>query len=126
LILSDCRPGPADLLLVVDSSDSVQFNKSIDFITGLIKQIPIGPNDFQVAMITFSWNATVEFTFDHYADNGTLLGVINNVVKEGGPSYSTPALKLAEQVRFPFLYTYLNDTVLLIFGLERIRYRISL
>nr|XP_022341271.1 fibropellin-1-like isoform X5 [Crassostrea virginica] len=94
----DCRPGPADILFVVDSSDSTNFNQSKDYMIGIIQRLPVGPSDFQVALLTFSWNATLQFTFDQNGSNTTLLKAVDDVMWDGGPTYITQALDLAEQV----------------------------
>ncbi|XP_052713224.1 von Willebrand factor A domain-containing protein 2-like [Crassostrea angulata] len=94
----DCRPGPADIVFVVDSSESADFTRSLDFVSNIIQNLSIGPNDFQIAMITFSWNATLEFAFDEYSNNQSLIDAVNGVAPEYGPTYLTEALTLAEQI----------------------------
>lgn len=82
----------------MDSSESADFNRSLDFVSNIIQNLSIGPNDFQIAMITFSWNATLEFAFDEYSNNQSLIDAVNGVAPEYGPTYLTEALTLAEQV----------------------------
>lgn len=82
----------------MDSSESVDFNRSLEFVTSIIQNLSIGPDDFQVAMVTFSWIATLEFAFDEYISNQSFIDAVNDVTPENGPTYLTKALTLAEQV----------------------------
>lgn len=50
-------------------------------------------------MITFSWNATLEFSFDEYSNDQSLINAIKGVMANLGPTYLAEALNLAEQVR---------------------------
>ena len=75
---------------------------------GIIQRLPVGPSDFQVALLTFSWNATLQFTFDQNGSNTTLLNAVNDVMWDGGPTYITQALDLAEQVNFHYLHAIMN------------------
>ncbi|CAG2204766.1 unnamed protein product [Mytilus edulis] len=47
---TDCRPGPADIVFIIDTSSSLEtnINRSLGFITEFIKRIPIGTDDFQM------------------------------------------------------------------------------
>ena len=69
---------------------------------GIIQRLPVGPSDFQVALLKFSWNATLQFTFDQNGSNKTLLKAVDEVMWDGGPTYITQALDLAEQVNFHY------------------------
>lgn len=101
-ILSDCRPGPADILFLIDSSSSGKntLNKSVDFIEQFLDTLPIGPSDFQIAAITFSNNATLEFDFNDHNDNSSLRNAFRSITNKGHATYTDVALSLARDVMF--------------------------
>lgn len=98
----DCRPGPADILFLIDSSSSGRntLNASIDFIEQFLDMLPIGPDDFLMAAISFSNNATLEFGFNDYHDNTSLRNAFRSITNKGLATYTDIALSLARDVIF--------------------------
>lgn len=96
----DCRPGPADILFIIDTSYStkVVFNKTLNFIDTFLSKLPIGPDDFQMAAITFANNATLEFNFDAYTDNSSLWTAFHSSIPSSLGSHTDKALELARNV----------------------------
>ncbi|XP_063435821.1 collagen alpha-5(VI) chain-like [Mytilus trossulus] len=96
----DCRPGPADIVFVVDTSDSLKngINKSIDFINQFISKVPIGPNDFQIGVITYNFNSTVLFDLDDYTSVSDMNAVLKTVKGEEAATYTAKALQQAREM----------------------------
>ncbi|KAK3083937.1 hypothetical protein FSP39_005650 [Pinctada imbricata] len=94
----DCRPGPVDLLFLVDISTSSQTecDRVRSFVSSLVSQIAIGSDDFQVAVISYSFTATLLWDFTQYSNNITLLSAINNISCAGGATFITPQTKMFE------------------------------
>nr|AQN80778.1 cartilage matrix protein [Pinctada fucata] len=98
--ITDCRPGPVDSLFLVDISTSSQTecDRVRSFVSSLVSQIAIGSDDFQVAVISYSFTATLLWDFTQYSNNITLLSAINNMSCTGGATLTGKALKLAREV----------------------------
>ena len=71
-----------DLNFVVDSSGSIEYagvgnwQKAKDFIANIIRQLIIGPNNVQVAMVLFSTTATWR-DLTRYQDQASLIAAVN-------------------------------------------------
>ncbi|OWF35921.1 collagen alpha-5(VI) chain-like [Mizuhopecten yessoensis] len=96
----DCRPGPADILFIIDASLSTEkhFNDSKATVTAIINKLPIGADDFQIAVMKYSFDATMEFSFSTYTDKADLVSAIDNISPIMGPSYLDKALDKAKEV----------------------------
>ncbi|XP_021341560.1 collagen alpha-5(VI) chain-like [Mizuhopecten yessoensis] len=96
----DCRPGPADILFIIDASFSTEkhFNDSKATVTAVVNKLPIGADDFQIAVIKYSFDATMEFSFSTYTYKADLVFAIDNISPTMGPSYVDKALKKANEV----------------------------
>ncbi|VDI70405.1 Notch, partial [Mytilus galloprovincialis] len=97
---TDCRPGPADIVFVVDTSDSLQkgVNKSVDFIKEFISQVSIGPNDFQIGVITYNFDTTVLFDLDDYTSASDMSSDLNTLRGEKAATYTATALRQAREM----------------------------
>ncbi|KAK3598970.1 hypothetical protein CHS0354_024642 [Potamilus streckersoni] len=96
-----CKVGPADVIFLVDSSisqESENFNKQLNFIKDFVQSVYIGPNYVQVSVITFSFNATVEFDLTSHQDNSSILAAIDNIEYKPGATYTGSALSAARTV----------------------------
>lgn len=95
----DCRPGPADVMFLIDTSFSQKeaINQSVDFMTEFVKQIPIGPNDFQVSLVSFSLHPKTIFNFTTFQSNSSLLNALSLIESESGPTKTSDALQYASQ-----------------------------
>ena len=66
-VISTCQPMPADVLFVLDSSISqteAQFRKQLEFVETFINATTLGPDNFTVGVITFSFDAYYEIELD--------------------------------------------------------------
>ena len=97
---TDCRPGPADIVFIVDTSSSLETsaNRSLDFITEFIKRIPIGPDDFQVGVITYDFEANVLFDLDDHNTSLSMIAELQRIKGEDSATYTLPALQKAKEV----------------------------
>lgn len=73
--------------------------KTIKFISEFVKQIPIGPNDFQVAVASFTFYPKMIFDFKTYQSNSSLLNALSLIKAKNGPTITSDALQYASQVR---------------------------
>ena len=98
--ISDCHPGPADVVFLIDSSQSniAEFNKSRDSVIKVIEKLPIHPDDFRVSVVTFASDVIVEFLFTDFTSNETLINAIDNIVPSSGATFTTAALEKAQEV----------------------------
>ncbi|CAC5366078.1 unnamed protein product [Mytilus coruscus] len=97
---TDCRPGPADIVFIVDTSSSLitNVNKSLDFITEFIKRIPIGPDDFQVGVITYNFETNVLFDLDDHNTTSGMIVKLQHIKGEDAATYTLPALEKAKEM----------------------------
>ncbi|XP_021341563.1 collagen alpha-5(VI) chain-like [Mizuhopecten yessoensis] len=96
----DCRPGPADILFIIDASFCTEkhFNDSKATVTAIVNKLPIGADDFQIAVMKYSFDATMEFYFSTYTDKSDLISAIDNISPTMGPSYLDKALDKTKEV----------------------------
>lgn len=98
--MSDCRPGPADVIFVLDTSGSTSgnINRSIGYIDQFVRRIPIGPDDFQVGLITYNFEPTVIFDLDDFNTSESIINAIQVLTDEDGATYTDLALQEAYKV----------------------------
>ena len=98
--ISDCRPGPADVMFLVDTSlsQSEAFNRTVDYMTRLVSQIPIGPDDFQIALVSYTFDPKLVFNFTTHLSNSSLVDALSLIKSERGPTMTSKALLYASQV----------------------------
>jgi len=68
-----------DLNFIVDSSGSVgrkNWHKCLQFVADVVRELAIGPNQVQVALVLFSRKATVEWGLTRYRDKESLIKAI--------------------------------------------------
>ena len=69
------------------------------------RQLPVGPEDFQVAVVTYSADAELAWDFVSYTSNDTLIEALGGLNCSGGATMTDKALKLAWEVNtFVFIY----------------------
>ncbi|XP_033748483.1 protein eyes shut homolog [Pecten maximus] len=98
--IKDCRPGPADIVIILDASSSANtvFNASKAFIASFVKGLSIDAGEFRIALLTYSLDAHLEFGFSAYLNKTTLLAAIDNVSSSSGPSHLHTALTKAREI----------------------------
>ncbi|KAJ8312063.1 hypothetical protein KUTeg_009436 [Tegillarca granosa] len=96
----DCRPGPADILFIIDISHSSKsvFNKTLNFVDTFLRRLPIGQDDFQMAALAFSNAAELIFDFDDYSDISSLRNAFHSMNMSLLTTYTNKALDLARNV----------------------------
>lgn len=75
---SDC--GPLDLAIMLDSSGSVGANgwrAMLNFVKDLVREIPIGPSDNLLAVVSFGNEATLHFNLPHYMNRNDMLNALD-------------------------------------------------
>ncbi|KAK3611595.1 hypothetical protein CHS0354_018288 [Potamilus streckersoni] len=115
--LERCKMGPGDVVFLVDSSVSQgkdNFSKQLDFIKEFVKSIYIGQTFFRVSVITFSFNARVEFNLTKYLDNYTLLDAIDRIHYNPGVTNTGRALRAAREEVFPSNRTDVTKRVIIL------------
>ncbi|CAC5393862.1 unnamed protein product [Mytilus coruscus] len=97
----DCRPGPADILFMVDASESTEghLNRTIDIMTYIVSKLPIGPKDFQIALMKYSYNPTLVFNFAQHSNVQSMISRFKDINFSNGPTYTGKALQKADEVR---------------------------
>ncbi|KAK3583656.1 hypothetical protein CHS0354_021394 [Potamilus streckersoni] len=101
LVSGICHPQPADMIFLLDSSISQteeNFKKQLDFVSNFTDHVLIGPNDTQVSIITFSFEAYLEFDVSRYNNNATLKAAIQSVQFKPGITRTDKALQKAKEV----------------------------
>ena len=94
MFVADCF---LDLNFVVDSSGSINegpgnWNITLQFVSNVVRQFTIGPNNVQVAFVLFSDVATVEWGLTQYSDLASLIDAIRNVRYIGSATNLNDAL----------------------------------
>lgn len=96
----------SDIVLVIDTSDSVDGSdliEAIDFIYNVTKWLTIGSQDIQVAVVTYASDVTEQFDLDDYVTNVTLLDAIERLkskLRTGGGTYTFDALTYVKTTSF--------------------------
>ena len=67
------------------------------------RQLPVGPDDFQIAVVTYSTEAELAWDFVSYTSNHTLIDAIGGLNCSGGATMTDKAIKLAWEVN---IYMY--------------------
>ena len=63
-----------------------------------LRKVPIGPNDFQIGVITYNFKPVILFDLDDHSNMSGILADLQTVKGEDAPTYTTPALQKAKQV----------------------------
>ena len=90
-----CHPIPADVIFLLDSSISMteeQFQKQLDFVANFTSHVTVGPDDFQIGVVTFSFKAHVEFYLNNYTDNADVQSAIKGITYKPGATFTNKAL----------------------------------
>lgn len=96
----DCRPGPVDVVFVVDTSGSVanDVNKSTDFIEGFVRNVSIGLDNFQVGVITYNVEPTVLFDLDDHTTEVGIIAALQTIRGHDAVTFTAPALSKAAEM----------------------------
>ena len=92
---TECQTRGIDLIFVLDSSGSVgstNFQNVKNFVSNLVSQLEIGPDNTQVGVINFATSVRIEFHLNRYQDSSSLLQAIANIPYTGGNTNTGTAL----------------------------------
>ncbi|XP_060067325.1 collagen alpha-4(VI) chain-like [Ylistrum balloti] len=93
-----CNKTVADVLFLVDSSNSVngtRFETEKNFTAQVIKQFNIGPDDVQIAYLTFETFVHPQFGFNTYNNSADVLEAVFATNYTPGNTYTNLALQYA-------------------------------
>lgn len=95
LDLSECGQKPADIVFVLDSSDSEgpeNFQKELDFVYRFAVQFKIGPQNVQFSLVAFSSDVQNQFHFNTYHSRHQVFFAIRNTSYIGTGTNTSKAL----------------------------------
>ncbi|KAK3726724.1 hypothetical protein RRG08_017031 [Elysia crispata] len=101
--LSDCQGRAVDIVIVVDSSNSVgvdNFHKIQTFLVSLVDSLDTGPATTRVGIIIFSDDATMVVRLEDTTNKTNLKSAILNIQYTGGGTNTAAALKLLSSTVF--------------------------
>ncbi|XP_063416957.1 collagen alpha-5(VI) chain-like [Mytilus trossulus] len=98
--IPDCRPGPADILLIVDTSTSTEghLNRTIEIMTYIVKRLPIGSEDFQIALMKYNYHPSLVFNFVQYTSVQSITSAFYDIHNSNGPTNTGEALQKADEI----------------------------
>uniref|UniRef100_A0A914W4M6 VWFA domain-containing protein n=1 Tax=Plectus sambesii TaxID=2011161 RepID=A0A914W4M6_9BILA len=92
---------PVDVLLVVDNSGSigmVNFEKVKNFLESLLDGVDISPGRSRVAMVVYSSEPTLHFSFEKYYSNKAVRAAVKRMPYQGTSTFLAKALSFAAGV----------------------------
>ena len=101
--LTECGQQPADILFVLDSSDSEgpdNFQTMLTFVKNFALQFPIGPNNVQFSIVTFSSDVAPQFYFNTYNSRHGVIRAIQRTNYLGTGTNTSAALNFARTESF--------------------------
>lgn len=104
-----CQPKPSDIVFVLDSSVSMtetDFRKQLDFISQFVDRLAIGQRDFQMSVITFSFESKIEFYLGEHDTNVSMKQALDAVEYRPGATLTHKGL---ESVKDVLLYEMRNS-----------------
>ncbi|XP_033733474.1 collagen alpha-1(XII) chain-like [Pecten maximus] len=99
----ECGPKPADIVFVLDSSESEKqenFTKQINFVYNFAKRFEISPKNVQFSTVTFSSAVRNDFYLNTYHRRNEVLHAIQNLQYMGAGTNTSLALKFVRQNSF--------------------------
>ena len=94
-LLTGCETRGIDLIFVLDSSGSVgssNFQNVRNFVSNLVSQLEIGPDNTQVGLLNFASSPRIEFHLNTHQDNSSLVRAIANIPYTSGGTNTAAAL----------------------------------
>lgn len=80
------------------SQTAEQFEKQLDFVLQFINHVNISEEEFQISIVTFSFEAKVEVNFNQSTDKESLRDLINKIAFRPGATYTNKGLNAALEV----------------------------
>ena len=103
ICIAECGQKPADILFVLDSSDSEgpdNFQTMLTFVRNFALQFPIGPQNVQFSVVTFSSDISPQFYFNTYQTRNQVIHAIRGTKYLGTGTNTSEALKFAREESF--------------------------
>ncbi|KAL8619706.1 hypothetical protein ACOMHN_025792 [Nucella lapillus] len=98
-----CGTKPADIVFLMDSSSSEatrDFSRMKEFVSNFSQQFQLGPQNVQIAAVSFSTTAHVAFYLNTFASQATLQNGIARISYYGGNTHTDLALSAARNAVF--------------------------
>ena len=95
LIVADCGGKPADVVFVLDSSNSIwklDFERQLDFVQSTVQLFTVRPDHTRVSVLTFSDGVTDQFPLKRHRDRPSVLAAIAGINRTLGDTYTGKAL----------------------------------
>uniref|UniRef100_A0AAN0N8N9 Collagen alpha-4 like protein n=1 Tax=Dugesia japonica TaxID=6161 RepID=A0AAN0N8N9_DUGJA len=112
-----CKRTKLDLVVVLDSSASISnedYDSAKRFIAKIFGKLELGPNKGRVAMISFSNDPRLDFSFEDYYDNKKLDLKLRNLERFGGLTGIGKALQEVQSKLMPKQRSKVPFNILLI------------
>lgn len=103
MLFTECGQKPADILFVLDSSDSEgpdNFQTMLTFVKNFALQFPIGPRNVQFSVVTFSSDVAPQFYFNTYHTRHEVIRAIQSTSYLGTGTNTSAALQFAREESF--------------------------
>uniref|UniRef100_A0A3Q3FLY1 VWFA domain-containing protein n=1 Tax=Labrus bergylta TaxID=56723 RepID=A0A3Q3FLY1_9LABR len=100
LSVSACKDQPGDLIFLIDSSGSIEYDdyqKMKDFMKSVIGKSIIGQNDVHVGVMQFSDRQTMEFPLNSFYSQDEMLQAIGDMIQFGGGTLTGEAITAVSQ-----------------------------
>ncbi|KAM6981018.1 matrilin-4 [Aplochiton taeniatus] len=98
-----CKPGPVDLIFIIDSSRSVrphEFETMRKFMIDIIKTLNVGPTATRVGVVQYSSQVQNEFSLKAHAKMSAMVKSINEIIPLAQGTMTGLAIKYAMNVAF--------------------------
>lgn len=94
----ECNELLADIFFVLDHSSSLKtegnFNKTLNFVTGVIDYLHVSPTETQVGALKFSNIPEMQFHLTDYTDKQDVASAVSRIKWKGGNTFLDKALRM--------------------------------
>jgi len=106
--------GRVDISFIIDASGSIRierFPKVLDFVVSVIDQLTVGPNQTQIAALTYSDNPVLQFLLNTYNNKEDVQLAIRRMQFIGGRTNSADAMALMVSFHLHYWSFFTNSLV---------------
>ena len=113
--VGDCPKG--DVIFVIDRSGSIgaDWPLQVDALKAIVRDFPVGSDDYQFGAVTFSTDAIAEFDLDTYSSADAVRSALDNITYTGGHTNIAAGFFKAREVRQFYKKPKIPGTHLVIF-----------
>jgi hypothetical protein len=93
----DCNP-MADIVFLIDQSSSIRpafWTVDMQFISNVVSQFNVGPNNFRIAAVKYSTTATLVFGLNQYSTTSQAANAFLSITQDGGSTNLAQAFVVA-------------------------------